>query len=598
MTAYPVTTQSSSTADHGPIARADTSRLARLWSVLQRVTRPIAGLSIAALCGHVVLAVSSVAFAGAAPDTELIAPRGGDSWAAGSYHAIAWKTAIKEPLRLEYSTDAGATWTEIVAAAPVAGRYLWRVPHRASTHCRVRLADRRGGVMAASRADFSIRPATEAPRYKWASVNDRVAFAPRDGAGALTFKDRMWLLGGWNPGDKRHFPRITNNEVWSSRDGATWDLVKPNTFLDGGFDSTRDWEGRHTGGYVVHRDKMWLVGGDANQGHYQSDVWNSADGRTWTCVNRGQDAPWGPRVLHYTVAFKDKIWVVGGQTMPGFAAAPEIFYRDVWNSGDGVHWEQVTPKQPYWSARGVICGSVVFKGRMWILGGGTYDTPATPTRQYLNDVWSSADGLNYTQHETAPWSPRQYHYVTVFDDRMWVLGGWSNGDRSDVWHSADGENWYRLNGTPWPPRHAASVFVFDNALWITAGSAMSPDVWKLERQAAATPGADSEKVAALVDIGLDGLESRRAHIFDAESPDKSPYPLDLVASDAMPAEVYARTFGLNFIDPGGKNAYAELSVDKSGDVHFEKWVDGGQGLRIVIDNETRPALITVQWTPQ
>ena len=30
---------------------------------------------------------------------------------------------------------------------------------------------------------------------------------------------------------------------------------------------------------------MWIVGGDVNQGHYHSDVWNSSDGKSWTFVN-------------------------------------------------------------------------------------------------------------------------------------------------------------------------------------------------------------------------------------------------------------------------------------------------------------------------
>lgn len=56
-------------------------------------------------------------------------------------------------------------------------------------------------------------------RYQWHCVADRAVFAARDGAGALVFRGRMWLLGGWNPDDKTHFPRICNSEVWSSEDG-------------------------------------------------------------------------------------------------------------------------------------------------------------------------------------------------------------------------------------------------------------------------------------------------------------------------------------------------------------------------------------------
>jgi hypothetical protein len=114
--------------------------------------------------------------------------------------------------------------------------------------------------------------------YQWVNVTNEAAYAPRDGAGALVFQGRMWLLGGWHPGDKTHFPRICNNEVWSSRDGAEWTLEKPNTFLDANFDAAADWEGRHTAGYAVHDGKMWIIGGDANQRHYQNDVWNSDDG--------------------------------------------------------------------------------------------------------------------------------------------------------------------------------------------------------------------------------------------------------------------------------------------------------------------------------
>ena len=204
-------------------------------------------------------------------------------------------------------------------------------------------------------------------------------------------------------------------------------------------------------------------------------------------MNKGRPVPWGPRGLHYTLVFDDKIWVMGGQTMPRMAPAAEIFYRDVWNTTDGITWVQVRPVEPYWPARGMIGGHVVFKGRMWILGGGTYDTPTTPYRRFFADVWSSADGRRWRQDvKEAPWAARQYHEVAVFDNRMWVLEGSHKGgvSRNDVWYSADGVNWCELPNTPWTPRHAASVFVHTRALWILGGSdkgKMGKDVWKLVR---------------------------------------------------------------------------------------------------------------------
>jgi hypothetical protein len=84
--------------------------------------------------------------------------------------------------------------------------------------------------------------------------------------------------------------------------------------------------------------------------------------------------------------------------------------------------------------------------------------------------------------ENAPWVPRQYHEVAVFDGNLWVMEGYDGtGNRRDVWYSPDGETWTEVPNTPWNPRHAASVFVYDNALWMVAGNNMQPDVWKLTR---------------------------------------------------------------------------------------------------------------------
>ena len=450
-------------------------------------------ISLIFVCFALLTVICEPAPAGQAASASgwmLTSPKVGEPiverWSVGSLHYITWQSPEQETggrVRIEYSTNGGTLWKTIANHAANTGRYLWRVPDFVSANGRLRISPADAGPQAQAR--FSIVPSQEVLNYQWINVTATAAYAPRDGAGALVFNDFLWLLGGWNPYDKAHFPRICNNEVWRSEDGARWTLIKPNTFKDERFDSKSDWEGRHTAGYVVYKNKMWIVGGDANQGHYQNDVWNSDDGRTWTDVNQGRDVPWGPRALHYTLVFDDKIWVMGGQTMPKMAPAAEVFYRDVWNTTDGVHWVPVRPKEPYWSARGMIGGNVVFKGRIWILGGGTYDTPQTTFRRYYGDIWSSADGVHWTlELKAPPWEPRQYHEVAVFDDRIWVLEGSNKPgvSRNDVWYSADGVNWYELAGTPWIPRHAASVFVHDEALWMIGGSdkgKMDSGVWKL-----------------------------------------------------------------------------------------------------------------------
>lgn len=287
-------------------------------------------------------------------------------------------------------------------------------------------------------------------------------FRPRDGAGALTFQDRMWLLGGWNPGD---LP-TTNNQVWSSADGINWTLAT----------RAAAWEERHDAGYAVLNNRMWIVGGDKNTGHYQNDVWSSADGVTWDLAT--STVPWANRATQYVLAFDNKLWLMGGQ-MIFETAGPVIAYNDVYSSSDGVSW-QLETSNAAWSRRGIIMGNVAFQGRMWVIGGGQYDV-----RTFNNDVWSSADGVEWTQVlANAPWTPRQFHNITVFDNKIWVLAGGDNdaqGGLNDVWYSTDGAHWTQLEGTPWIPRHAASVFVLNNFLWLACGSDSETynDVWKM-----------------------------------------------------------------------------------------------------------------------
>ena len=413
----------------------------------------------------------------------LTSPRGGEEWSAGSLHLVTWQSSAEvTSVALELSTDSGATWTPLLGATDAhpaisvpstpdtSNRFLGRVPEQLSPHCRVRITNTGEPTMTAqSQSDFTLTPSQEVPEYHWTCITGNAAFAGRDGAGALVFNGKMWLLGGWNPGDKLHFPKICNSEVWSSTDGLTWTLENPQA----------PWEGRHTAGYVLHRGKMWIVGGDCNQGHYQKDVWSSADGVNWTCVN--DSVPWAPRVLHYTVAFRDKIWGIAGQTIPRFGGGEEVFYDDVWCTEDGAKWTRVAEHSP-WPQRAMIGHSAVFNERLWLLGGGTYDTVQRPRRLFYNDVWSTADGINWECHaEAAPWAPRQYHDVAVWDNKLWVMEGWNQENRNDVWCSSDGANWYEVPNTPWAPRHAASPFVYDGALWMVAGNNMFPDVWKLTK---------------------------------------------------------------------------------------------------------------------
>lgn len=412
----------------------------------------------------------------------LSSPVDGATWAQGGAATVRWTytTPTEDPenwpvVTIEASADDGASWTPLEGADGSGIAVLSPYDESVSWSASVPGSDGDTLLVRVRDYDDSDGPTVQVsvgpgePTYSWTEVTSSAAFAARDGAGAIVFDGQMWLLGGWNPGDPVNFPSICNSEVWSSTDGLTWTEQV----------AEAPWEGRHTAGYVVFDERMWVIGGDANQGHYQPDAWSSPDGVNWTLET---DAlPWGDRVLHHTVVLDDTIYVMGGQTLPQFTSVDEetVLYNDVWSSTDGVTWTRILDEAP-WSPRGMIGGSAVFGGRIWLLGGGTYDTPDHLVRDYTNEVWSSADGVDWTQHTDAPWEGRQYHDVAVYDDKLWVLEGYNaSGNRNDVWYSSDGESWTEVADTPWPVRHAASIYVHDDGLWVVAGNNMTPDAWVL-----------------------------------------------------------------------------------------------------------------------
>jgi hypothetical protein len=120
--------------------------------------------------------------------------------------------------------------------------------------------------------------------------------------------------------------------------------------------------------------------------------------------------------------------------------------------------------------------SVVFDNKMWVLGGWDYSG-------YRNDVWYSSDGINWVcATESAGWSPREGHTSVVFDNKIWVLGGYDGDDfRNDVWYSSDGINWVcATESARWPPREDHTSVVFDNKMWVLGGlyyADFRNDVW-------------------------------------------------------------------------------------------------------------------------
>ncbi|MDD2716857.1 MAG: Ig-like domain-containing protein, partial [Candidatus Wallbacteria bacterium] len=287
---------------------------------------------------------------------------------------------------------------------------------------------------------------------------------------------------------------------------------------------------RHGHTSVVYGGKTWVIGGQGVSG-VMNDVWSSLDGNTWTQAA----ADFTAREFHTSVVFNNKMWIIGGDAGgdnndvlystngiawtnakyndgSGFSARHGhtsvvfdnkmwviggmqrfSFLNDVWSSADGITWTKATSAAGF-SGR---CKhtSIVYDNKMWVVGG--------TDGSYMNDVWSSTDGVTWTQVSTATpmFSGRNAHTSIVFDNKLWVIGGFDGGFKNDVWSSTNGATWTQATGNAgFAIRESQTSVVFNNKMWVIGGSASGVnknDVWYSVSTAVNTP----------VDIGLSTTEA-------------------------------------------------------------------------------------------
>jgi hypothetical protein len=288
-------------------------------------------------------------------------------------------------------------------------------------------------------------------------------------SGCLVYNNKMWIIAG---GALCTLAGGVKSDVWSSSNGAAWTEAT----------ASAPFGERWGVGAVVFNNKMWVIGGLTLNG-FANDVWSSTNGATWTEVTAA--APFAGREFFGCVVYNNLIWVIGGDNTEGIgpSSGTGCALSDIWNSPDGVNWTLVgqfpSPRT------GASC--VVFNGAMWVIAGGnSYPDPNEPGYSEvisLNDSWSSTDGVNWTEvTDDAGFSDRCYAAAQVFNNQIWLLGGTGSsyllcvagaGVDDDVWVSSDGANWTETYPTlPFGERFGAESYVFNNSFWVVGGCAL------------------------------------------------------------------------------------------------------------------------------
>lgn len=267
------------------------------------------------------------------------------------------------------------------------------------------------------------------------------------------------------------------NDVWTTEDGTTWVNETETT--------PANFAGRYEFATAVFDNKMWILGGDVSgkcaagkpyagsicrndtscggesgscskvcvagdkigdactsnaycgNGNCDffslNDVLSSTDGIDWNLETA--NASWLSRCAHKAIGYGSNLYL-----MAGFHRNDGVemgtYLNDVWSSSDGSTWTQATASAA-WNARHTPA-LLEYRDKMWLFGGNNgYFSNIAGSRMDSNNVWWSTDGATWNQVTNwAEWDGRDFFSYTVFQDRMWLMGGDSNGgSNNDVWAS-------------------------------------------------------------------------------------------------------------------------------------------------------------------
>jgi hypothetical protein len=294
-------------------------------------------------------------------------------------------------------------------------------------------------------------------------ITNNAGFSVRRGHASVVFDDKLWVIGG-----RTLYIEFPLNDVWSSSDGVTWTQVT----VSAAFPGRRG----HTA--IVFDNKIWVIGGindSTSEAEYLNDVWYSSDGINWTEATAS--AEFSGRGFHTSAVFDNKLWVIAGTSLAGSLGD---LPNDVWYSSDGVTWVAATVATEFHGRANHE--TQVFDNKLWVIGGGSAHDPNARE----NSVWYSSNGITWTEAaEHAAFPGRIGHSSVVFDGKLWVLGGFDkdNNYLNDIWSSSDGVTWFQTPNTEGlPKKHAHSSVVFNHKIWIIAGdkAGYQNDVWALD----------------------------------------------------------------------------------------------------------------------
>jgi hypothetical protein len=189
---------------------------ASVWTV-PNTPSPSAKIKITNTADPNAFDLSDADFAIVPPTITIARPNGGETYVPGETRPIHWNWTGKfSPLRIEYSTDSGATWRTINTNVLNDGALLWEVPNTLSSASKIKITDvANPNAFVVSNANFAIGTRATAP-------NPVTVTSPMGGDN--------WIAGReyyitWAPTQGIKDLKLE----YSANGGATWNMIVPHS---------------------------------------------------------------------------------------------------------------------------------------------------------------------------------------------------------------------------------------------------------------------------------------------------------------------------------------------------------------------------------
>lgn len=267
-------------------------------------------------------------------------------------------------------------------------------------------------------------------------------WSPRMNPNIVYAGNVYWLIGTgyWNsPSNNVNSP----HDVWGSRDGVRWRLMTSNPPFNNYYGPfTTDFANYYEYHAAAIGSRLYVVGGKPGNNN-KAVVWTSTDGINWTQLTEA--APFETRVGFSLVSFNNKLYVIGGRY-----AMNSYGNSGIWSSSDGTNWTLVTAN-PAFGKYLSFSKALVYNNKLWILGGVVQTIDAginTP------NIWNSTDGVTWSLvSNTLPGDSEYTNFAlrdaVVAGGKIWTGNALTpTSNVSKLWSSTDGVTWTQSPTTP------------------------------------------------------------------------------------------------------------------------------------------------------